>query len=59
MRISTSNKRRRRNRWKRRGHTLLHASRGIWFRMPLELAGLGAQCTASGKEQPTFYRYYK
>lgn len=58
MRLRTGNKRKRRNTWKQRGHWHIRASRGIWLRLDPEDVAMGAQCTASGLEQPRFYRWY-
>lgn len=59
MRWKTARLRERRNRQKRRGHTLIVFNRGIWLRLPPEDAAMGAQCTIDGREQPRAYVKYK
>lgn len=62
MKIRTAHARRRRNFWRRKGHTHIRFNRGIWIRKEIvdpEGISMGqAQCTISGDEQPRAYRYY-
>jgi len=61
MRLRTTNKRLRRNRWKRRGHTHIWINRGVWLRREIvDPTGEWpeAQQTIDGSYQPNSYTYY-
>lgn len=60
MRWRTANKRKRRNFWKRRGHTHIRFNKGSWTWLGLHdhfMKGFIAHIPYS-REQPRAYRYY-